>query len=545
MDARRYLARSFAALVVSGVAVVAAKPPQDEHAGHEGDGQFGKVHFPTSCGPAAQRSFDLAVAKLHSFFYPETVKAFTAITEAEPSCAMAFWGLAISQMPNPLVPPFEPAALKRGYELVEKARGAKQQTPHERDWVEALAALYKDSDTVDEHTRDLRYESAMEQVHNRYPEDSEATIFFALALNMAADLSDGTYARQLKAAALLEKEWQRQPDHPGIPHYIIHCYDYPPIAEKGLAAARRYSQVAPSAPHALHMPSHIFSMTGMWRDSIASNLASKAAAEEYSTKFQQGATSAPRLHAMDFLMYAYLQGAQDKSARGLLSERNDIKKFVARYLTADTAYAALPVRYALERGDWKMAAAVEPIESQYPQAEAVSHFGRGLGAARSNDFASARHEVERLESLKAKLQESRQTFWVEQLRIQISAISAWIAKGEGRKQEAIAAMADAARADDVSQKHVAMENRIVPMRELLGDMLLEAGDTASALKAFETSLTIAPNRLRSYAGAARASELLGDVGKARLYHQKIIDACSQADTERPELVASRRYLARN
>jgi hypothetical protein len=247
---------------------------------------------------------------------------------------------------------------------------------------------------------------------------------------------------------------------------------------------------------------------------------------------------------MDFLVYAYLQGAQDKAAKALVSERNEIQKFVARYLTADTAYAALPVRYAIERGDWKMAAAVEPIESQFPQAEAVSHFGRGLGAARSDDLASARREVERLELLKARLQESRQAFWVEQLRIQISAVSAWMAKGEGRRQEAVASMAEAAQADDVSQKHVAMENRLVPIRELLGEMLLETGDPAAALKAFATSLTIAPNRLRSHAGAARASEMLGDSGKAKRYHQKVIDACGQADTDRPELVAARLYVAK-
>jgi tetratricopeptide (TPR) repeat protein len=545
MRGRRNWAGLFAALVISGVTAASAQIQEGEHAGHTSDGQFGKVHFPISCSPATQQNFDLALAKLHSFFYPETIKAFTAITEAEPFCAMAFWGLAISQMPNPLVPPFEPAALKRGSEFVEKARAAKQQTPREHDWIEALAALYKDSDVVDEHTRDLRYESAMERLHNRYPADREAAVFYALALNMAVDLSDGTFAKQLKAAALLEDEWTRQPDHPGIPHYLIHSYDYPPIAVKGLGAARRYAQVAPSAPHALHMPSHIFSMTGMWQDSIASNLASKAAAEDYSAKFQQGATAAPRLHAMDFLMYAYLQGAQDKAAGALLVERNDIQKFVARYLTADTAYAALPVRYAIERGDWKMAAALEPIESQYPQAEAISHFGRALGAARSNDFASARREIERLETLKGKLQESKQTFWVEQLRIQIHTVSAWIAKGEDRKREAVAAMREAAQADDVSQKHVAMENRLVPMRELLGEMLLGDGDAAGALKAFETSLTIAPNRLRSHAGAASAAEMLGDAEKARFYHQKIVDACGQADTERPELVAARRYLAKS
>jgi hypothetical protein len=519
-----------------------ANAQEEEHAGH--GGEFGHVHFPISCSPRAQRDFDVAVAKLHSFFYPETTKAFRAIADVEPSCAMAFWGLAISEMPNPLVPPFAPAALARGRDWLEKARPAAEQTPRERDWIEALAVLYKDSDTLDEHTRDARYEGAMARLHEKYPDESEATIFYALALNMAVDLSDKTYAKQLKAAALLEKEWERQPDHPGIAHYIIHSYDYTPIAAKGLPAARRYAKVAPASPHALHMPSHIFTMAGMWQDSIASNLEAKASAEEYAAKFQQGGTNAGRLHAMDFLMYAYLQGAQDAKARAVLAERDAVKTFAGlRPLAGDTAYAAIPVRWVLERGDWKAAARLEPVQSQYAQAEAVGRFGRALGAARSGDAAAARREIAQLELLKGKLQESKQTFWVGQTDIQIGAASAWVALADGQRKKALELMTAAAEADDASEKHVAMENRLVPMRELLGEMLLEEKQPATALQAFEASLNIAANRLRTWAGAARAAELTGDASKASKYWQKLVDDCQKADTDRAELLLARKALA--
>jgi tetratricopeptide (TPR) repeat protein len=382
----------------------------------------------------------------------------------------------------------------------------------------------------------------MARLPERYPDDSEAAIFYALALNMAEDLSDKTYARQIKAAAILEREAQQQPGHPGLPHYIIHSYDYAPIAERGLDAARRYAEVAPSAPHALHMPSHIFSMLGLWQDSIRSNLTSKAAYEAYNEKFYGGASDTGRLHSMDFLIYAYLQGAQDQAAKGILDERNAIGKFVVNRLAGDTAHAAIPVRYAIERGDWNAAAAIEPFRSRYPQAEAISYFGRALGAARSGDTASAYAAIGELDGRRTKLEDTKPAYWADQVDIQIETALAWTAMAEGQTDQAMALMQQAADRDDASEKHVAMENRLVPMRELLAEMLLETNQPAPALSAFEAALKIAPNRYRSIAGAAEAAERLGDQDAARQWREKLIALVGDADTQRPEIVKARQSV---
>jgi hypothetical protein len=533
-------------LFASALALSFSGPAVAQHADHAaGNERLGTVNFPISCNPTAQQAFNRAVAMLHSFFYPETVKAFTALAEAEPSCAMAYWGVAISQRPNPLVAPFPPDLLKRGWEAIEKARAASSKTEREGDWIEALATFFQDWDKVDQHTRTLAYEAAMARLHDKFPADDEATIFYALALNEAEDLSDKTYARQLKATSLLDPMAAKYPDHPGIAHYIIHSYDYAPLAEKGLPAARRYAEVAPTAPHALHMPSHIFSMVGLWQDSIKANVTGKAASKAYAAKFYPGAVDGGQLHAMDFLEYAYLQGAQDQQAKAILDERNAVEKFAQARLPGDTAFAAIPVRYAIERGAWVEAAALAPRESQFPYAEAIIHFGRALGAARSGDAAAANRDIAELEARRAKLQEAKQGYWVGQIEIHIAAARAWAAKAEGRSEAALALMREAAAKDDASEKHVAMENRLVPMRELLAEMLLEAGQPAIALQEFEASLKIAPNRFRSFVGAAKAAESAGDAVRARSYRERLVELCSVADTERPELVAAKQALVKN
>ena len=524
---------------------------QDEHAGHSDREHVGRVHIPISCSQDAQRKFDRAVAILHSFFYPETVKAFSAIAQAEPSCAMAYWGVAISQRPNPLVPPFSHAALQAGWNAIEKARSARAPTQYERDWIEALSVFFEHFDTLDQKTRTGKYEAAMAKLHERYPQDTEVAVFYALALNEAVDLADKSYARQLKAAAILEQLAPALPDHPGIAHLLIHSYDYAPIAARGLPAARRYAALEPSAPHALHMPSHIFSTLGMWQDAIQADLASDAAAKEYAAAASPGslvnpAVNAARYHSLDFLTNAYLQLAQDKRARAIVDERNSVAELSPDYrYSGHTAFAAIPVRYAIERGAWAEAAALQVPRTPYPQAEAITWFGRALGAARSGDLADARRDIDEIGRLRSELAIAHDAYWVEQLDVQADAARAWIALGERRVDEAISFMRAAADREDRTEKNVAMENRLSPMRELLGELLLEASRPAEAQREFEVSLTSVPNRFRSLAGAGRAAALAGHKAQARLHYEQLLALARDADSERAPLKAAREYLAKH
>jgi hypothetical protein len=524
---------------------------QTEHADHSAGEHFGSVHIPISCSQDAQRQFDRAVAILHSFFYPETVNAFSAIAQAEPSCAMTYWGVAISQRPNPLVPPFSHEALQAGWNAIEKARSARAPTRYERDWIEALSAFFEHYDTLDQKTRTAKYEAAMAKLHERYPQDTEVAVFYALALNEAVDLADKSYSRQLRAAAILEPLALVLPDHPGIAHLLIHSYDFAPIAARGLPAARRYAALEPSAPHALHMPSHIFSTLGMWQDAIQADLASDAAAKAYAAAVNPDtvvnpAVNAARYHSLDFLTNAYLQLAQDKRARAIVDERNSVAELSPDYrYSGHTAFAAIPVRYAIERGAWAEAAALQVPRTPYPQAAAITWFGRALGAARSGDLADARRDVDEITRLRAELASAHDAYWIEQLDVQADAARAWIALGERRAGEAIVSMRAAADREDRTEKNVAMENRLSPMRELLGELLLEAGRPAEAQREFELSLTSVPNRFRSLAGAARAAALAGHKAKARLHYEQLLALARDADSERAPLKVAREFLAKH
>ena len=524
---------------------------QDEHAGHSAGQNSGSVHIPISCSQDAQRQFDRAVAILHSFFYPETVKAFSAIAQAEPSCAMAYWGVAISQRPNPLVPPFSHGALQAGWDAIEKARSARAPTQYERDWIETLSVFFEHYDTLDQKTRTAKYEAAMAKLHDRYPQDTEVAVFYALALNEAVDLADKSYSRQLKAAAILEQLAPALPDHPGIAHLLIHSYDYAPIAARGLPAARRYAALEPSAPHALHMPSHIFSTLGMWQDAIQADLASDGAAKAYAAAVKPGSVVNPaadpaRYHSLDFLTNAYLQLAQDKRAREIVDERNTVAELSRDYrYSGHTAFAAIPVRYAIERSAWAEAAVLQVPRTPYPQAEAITWFGRALGAARSGDLADARRDIDEIARLRAELASAHDAYWMEQLDVQAGAARAWIALGEGRVDEAIASMRAAADREDRTEKNVAMENRLSPMRELLGELLLEAGRPAEAQREFEASLTSVPNRFRSLAGAGRSAALAGHKAQARLHYEQLLVLARDSDSERAPLKAAREFLAKH
>jgi tetratricopeptide (TPR) repeat protein len=498
--------------------------------------QLGRVHFPVSCGTATQTKFDRAVALLHSFWYSEGVKAFTAVTEADPSCAMGYWGIAMSHW-YPLWQPPSEAMLKKGWEAVERAKTLGGKTEREREYIAAIEVFYKDAPTLDHRTRALAYEKAMERLYARHPEDREAAVFYALALNATIVATDKTYANQLKAAEILEKVFAEQPDHPGVAHYLIHSYDYPPLASRGLDAARRYAQVAPSAPHALHMPSHIFTRLGLWQESVASNRDSAAASKEHRSVFEQ-------LHALDYQAYGYLQGAQDREAKRILDECQALAKEDLEHFASAYAFAAIPARYALERRQWSEAAALEPRPSRVKYSEAITYFARALGAARSGDAASTRANVNKLQALHTALVDTKQDYWAGQVEIQHRTAAAWLARAEGKPEEAVRLMREATTLEDATEKHPVTPGPIFPARELLGELLLELQQPAQALQEFEASMPKEPNRFNGLYGAARAAELTGEVEKARTYYGQLVALSERGDTDRPALQQAKAFLAK-
>src|SRR6266705_1705965 len=526
-------------LVVSLIVLVYASLGRTQERATE---KLGKVHFPVSCSAAGQEQFDRAVALLHSFWLDEAGKAFVAIAQADPGCAMAHWGTAMTLFGKPFTWPLSGKALAGGLAAVEKAKAAQAKTQRERDYIGAVEAFYKDSDKVDHRTRALAYVKAMAEIAQRYPEDTEASVFYALALDVTALPTDKTYANQLKAAAILGKVFAAQPDHPGVAHYLIHSYDYPPIAEQGLPAARRYASIAPSASHALHMPGHIFTRRGLWDESIETNLRSVAAAQSHFDS----------LHALDYLEYAYLQEARDGDAKRVRDQIDAITKVRPEHFVTAYALAAIPSRYALERGRWADAANVSPQPTErefpwekFPQAAAVMVYARALGAARSGDGPTVRKAIDKLQSLREDMIKAKIPYWPQQADIQIKVASAWAAFAEGNKQEALRLMREGADMEDASEKHPVTPGHVVPARELLGDMLLELNQPALALKEFEASHKIEPGRFRGLLGAARAAEGSGNMAKAKGYYSDLVTLTAKSDGVRPELARAKEFLARN
>src|SRR5438552_3317016 len=533
----RCLALALTVLLLAGATVASA---------HDGE-KLGTVRFPVSCAPAVQPDSERAVALLHSFWYEEALKAFTAITTADATCAMGYWGIAMSVY-SPLWAPPSAAMLEKGSAALEKTRGLTA-TPREKDYIAAIDTYYRDHDKLDHRTRAVAYEKAMEQLCQRYPDDREAAVFYALALNATAAPADKTYANQLKAGAILEKVFAEQPNHPGVAHYIIHSYDYPPLATRGLVAARGYARTAPSVPHAQHMPSHIFTRLGLWQESIDSNRASASAGKAYYTKLGKDAVWDQTLHALDYVVYAYLQTGQDKQARAVLEELGAMQKSEPESFVAAYAYAAIPARLALEQHRWSEAAALSPASKTFPWdrfawGEAITSFGRAIGAARSGDAAKARAEVQKLDGYRATLVTAKQTYWAEQVNIQQHAAAAWAARAEGKNDEALKLMRATADLEDATEKHPVTPAPVVRARELLGELLLDVNQPAQALVEFEASAKREPNRFNGLFGAARAAELSGDVAKAKTLYAKLVAMCDRADGERPELRHAKAVLAK-
>ena len=499
------------------------------------DEQFGRVHFSTSCNDQAQRRFDRAMRYQHSFWYRPAKEIFEQALQTDPGCGIAYWGIALSLLSNPHVPPPKDN-LAQGLAMLEKAKATGVKTQRERDYIDALLVFYADHDKIPHGARVQAYLKAMEALTARYPDDDEAQVEYAITLNVAASPNDKSYANQLKGAALLEPIFQRQPRHPGVAHYLIHLYDYPPIAEKGLDAARRYAAIAPAAPHAQHMPSHIFTRVGYWKESIASNAASASAAKA-------GKEPHDQLHAMDYMVYAHLQVAQDKQASEVVEEMTALKGYNPNVRTGPYAVAASQARYMIERGDWRGAASLEVRPSPIAYVEAISHFARALGAARSGNPEGARADIAKLAELRERLQQAKDDYWAEQVDIQHQVATAWLLNAEGRNLEALRAMSAAADAEDKTEKSVVTPGPLAPARELYGAMLLERSDPREALAAFEATLTKEPNRLGATIGAARSAEKLGDAVRAKHYYAKAAALAEGADDSRAEVAEARGFLA--
>jgi len=527
--------------LLCAAAVKAQEPHQHQH-------ELGKVNFPISCSVSAQKQFNRAVAWLHSFEYQEAEKTFTQVTFADQKCGMGYWGIAMSQYhPIWALPTVE--ELKKGWDAIEKARSVGARTARERGYIAAIEVFYKDADKLDHRARVFAYREAMERLYRRYPKDREASVFYALTLiatGMTAN--DKSYTSEKKAAEILKRVLAAEPEHPGVAHYLIHGYDYPPLAALALPAARSYAKIAPASAHAQHMPSHIFTRLGLWQEAIQSNLDAASSAKAYAIRRRLVGAWDEQLHAMDYLIYAYLQTGQDKLARRIVEELNRIQKAEPENFKVAYAFSAVPARYALERRRWSEAAALTlfPAEfpwRRFPWAEAHLHFARAIGAARSGDAASARQEVEKLTTIRQALAEIKGDYdWAKQVEIHARAAAAWLAFAEGKPEEAIQLMRAAAELDDSTDKHPVTPGSLIPAREQLADLLLELNQPADALEEFETSLRSAPNRFNGIYGAAKAALALGDQRKAKTYFSQLVKLCPQADGDRPELEQARESL---
>ena len=534
--------------VVAGVLALGATrsaiAQKDAHDLMEGRGR--DVSFPVSCGADMQPRFDAALAALHSFWYGQSLKEFTAISEARPDCAMAYWGSAMSVWNQIWAPP-RADNLKAGSDAIMRAQAAGAKTQRERDYIDALAAFYADYDKLDHRTRASAYMRKMEQVAQRYPDDREAKIFYALSLLATVDGLDKTYKNQLKAGEILEQIFAEKPEHPGPTHYIIHAYDYPALVDRALEAALKYAVCVTVVPHAIHMPSHTYVLLGRWKDTITSNDAAEIAESDRGTPED-------RIHALDYLVYAHLQMAQDRKAKDVvdlaLKIEDDLvaRKHDSGLRARPFGVAAMEARWALERLDWATAASLPARPSpRYPMAESVPHFARAVGLARSGRPEQASADIERLAALQKTLADAKNLYWARQLLIQLKVANAWVERARGRDADAVALMQDAATAEETSETHDTLSPGPIGMtaHEALGLLLLELGRPGEAFGAFEASLRTSKSRLRSYAGAAAAAAAVGNTSAARSYYTKLIELADGSDGTRPELAQAKAYLQAN
>ena len=511
------------------------------HHHHDADEQLGTVSFPTSCTPAVQKSFERGVALLHSFWYEEAEKQFAGIAQKDPKCAMAHWGEAMSFYHQLWSRPSD-ATLKRGWQEIQRARLAGPKTPREREYISALAEFYRDPAKRDHPARAQAYSKAMEKVYADNPKDLEAGAFYALSLLAAEPPNDASFANRRKAIAILKPLFDQEPDHPGLAHYLIHSCDKPQLASLGLDAARRYAQIAPSSPHAVHMPSHIFARLGLWQEDIQSNLASIAATQRATSMHMGG--EAHQVHAMDFLIYAYLQVGEEAEAKKLVDKISTMEPMgegdMASYM--DYARAEFPALYYLEMRQWSEAAALAPPAGLQPIDQAVTYWARTIGAAHLHEAGAARNNAQQLDVLLETARKSKSGYLVEDFKPARDEVQAWAAFAENKNEEALRLMREVAdHQDTVGKAEVA-----IPAREMLADMLLELNRPADALVEYEKALKTDPNRFNGLYGAARSAELVHQTEKANSYYAQLLKNCDNgAHSERPELARAKTLLARN
>lgn len=537
-----------ALLLVSAFAFAQAAPHDHQHQANE----LGRVSFQTTCSPAAQPIFERGVAWLHSFEYQRAESTFNEAARADPSCSIAYWGTAMSNY-HPLWAPPTPAELEKGRGAVAKAEASPARSERERAYVAAIATFYRDPDKLDHKTRALAYNSAMADLHKNYPSDDEAAIFYALSEIAAGTIDkDPKFTRQKNAAAILNQVLKKEPDHPGVAHYLIHSFDYPALAELALPAAHRYAAIAPASAHAQHMPSHIFTRLGLWDESIKSNLAAEDAARAFAKSSGMAGAWDQQLHAMDYLAYAYLQEGRDGDAEKVLAELMSMKQADPPSPTVAYAATAIPARLLLERRHWKEAAAFELPASTAGLTALANHkwaianieFAKGIGAARSGDLKLAREHSAKLAALEQSLVIPPGDYdWRTQVSIERQIADAWIAFAEGRKDEAVRLMRAAADLDDRTEKHPVTPGAILPAREQLGELLLEVGRPTEALTAYEASLQRAPRRLAGLYGAAHAAKVAGDAKKANGYFTELADVTKSSDGSRAEVKEARTAIA--
>jgi hypothetical protein len=514
------------------LALAAGAPAGVQDRPHEHQDQLGSVHFVTSCNPAAQDEFNRGVALLHSFQFSRSIAGFNAALARDPGCAIAYWGIALSAWGNPFASGSkDPSQLRLGRDSAARGMALGAKSEREQAYLAAVGDLYDGFEDVPQRARVLAYRDAMQGVAMNHPEDHEAQIFYALSLASSEDPTDKTYVGRRKAGAVLEMLFEEEPAHPGLAHYIIHTYDVPALAGQALAAARRYAQIAPDAPHALHMPSHTFTRMGYWQESIDSNLAAAAAAA------RQGQT-AEELHASDYQMYAYLQTGQDEAAGRLLKSLAEIdSRFDPKALLSGAggpavgyfALAAIPARYALERQDWQAASQLVVRETPFGYTDAISWYARGLGAARTGPTARAYEAASALWSIAGQLTRANEVYWAQQVEIQRQSVAAWAALAAGDKKHALMQMKSAAVLEDGTEKNAITPGPIAPARELLGDMLLELHEPAQALKQFQATLEKEPRRFRSLAGAAQAARLMGSRAESEHFFRALATVCAAGD----------------
>jgi tetratricopeptide (TPR) repeat protein len=549
----RRTASTLALAALAAAAVLAARggAAQEHHHAHAHDaGDLGEVDFPITCAEPVRAAFTRGVALLHSFGYEDAREAFAAAAAEDPECGIAHWGLAMSWY-HPLWSPPSPAELEAGRAAAERAAQLGAGSDRERGYIAAIGAFYRDAGTLDHRTRALAYGAAMEDLARRFPDDHEAAILHALALLGTAPPSDTTYAQQKRAAEILNRLLPEEPRHPGIAHYLIHSFDYPALAPLALDAARAYASIAPSSAHAQHMPSHIFTRLGLWPDSIASNLASAASGRAAAARRHPGAESFDALHALDYLVYAYLQIGDEEKARAARAEGARAKSFDEPNFAAGFALAAMPARFALERRRWAEAAALTPPSAplpwdRFPYALAPTHFARTLGAARAGDLTRARAALADLAAVEATLAANPipgPYDWTGHVAAQRLAAEGWLAHAEGRDEAAVALLVEAAERDEAVGKHPVTPGAILPPRELLADLLLELGRPADALREYEAALRAAPDRFNALYGAATAAAAAGDPTRARELYARLVAQCDGAPGARPELARAREQVA--